>query len=84
MDNHAQLGDLYNFTCLFQDITYELLLILDNGWQDRANEIYKKVEDLKSVKGRNQDAIFAACIYIACRQEDKPRTVKGIFAFGHV
>ncbi|KAM0946652.1 putative transcription factor TFIIB, Zinc finger, TFIIB-type, cyclin, Cyclin-like superfamily [Dioscorea sansibarensis] len=46
--------------------------------KDRANEIYKKVEDLKSVKGRNQDAIFAACIYIACRQEDKPRTVKEI------
>ncbi|XP_039138679.1 transcription initiation factor IIB-like [Dioscorea cayenensis subsp. rotundata] len=46
--------------------------------KDRANEIYKKVEDLKSVKGRNQDAVFAACIYIACRQEDKPRTVKEI------
>ncbi|KAJ0971019.1 hypothetical protein J5N97_018978 [Dioscorea zingiberensis] len=46
--------------------------------KDRANEIYKKVEDLKSIKGRNQDAILAACIYIACRQEDKPRTVKEI------
>ncbi|KAG6526308.1 hypothetical protein ZIOFF_016291 [Zingiber officinale] len=47
-------------------------------FKDRANEIYKKVEDLKSVKGRNQDAILAACLYIACRQEDKPRTVKDI------
>ncbi|KAM0935208.1 putative transcription factor TFIIB, Zinc finger, TFIIB-type, cyclin, Cyclin-like superfamily [Dioscorea sansibarensis] len=46
--------------------------------KDRANEIYKKVEDLKSIKGRNQDAILAACLYIACRQEDKPRTVKEI------
>ncbi|KAJ8471227.1 hypothetical protein OPV22_025570 [Ensete ventricosum] len=46
--------------------------------KDRANEIYKKVEDLKSVRGRNQDAILAACLYIACRQEDKPRTVKEI------
>ncbi|KAE9445004.1 hypothetical protein C3L33_23100, partial [Rhododendron williamsianum] len=44
---------------------------------DRANEIYKKVEDQKSSRGRNQDAILAACLYIACRQEDKPRTVKG-------
>ncbi|PIA33661.1 hypothetical protein AQUCO_04000020v1 [Aquilegia coerulea] len=44
--------------------------------KDRANEIYKKVEDLKSIRGRNQDAILAACLYIACRQEDKPRTVK--------
>lgn len=46
--------------------------------KDRANEIYKKVEDLKSIRGRNQDAILAACLYIACRQEDRPRTVKGI------
>jgi hypothetical protein len=46
--------------------------------KDRANEIYKKVEDQKSSRGRNQDALLAACLYIACRQEDKPRTVKGI------
>ncbi|MBA0642147.1 hypothetical protein Goklo_026590 [Gossypium klotzschianum] len=45
---------------------------------DRANEIYKKVEDQKSSRGRNQDALLAACLYIACRQEDKPRTVKEI------
>ncbi|WMV52760.1 hypothetical protein MTR67_046145 [Solanum verrucosum] len=48
------------------------------GVKDRANEIYKKVEDQKSSRGRNQDAILAACLYIACRQEDKPRTVKEI------
>ncbi|KAJ8639280.1 hypothetical protein MRB53_015974 [Persea americana] len=46
--------------------------------KDRASEIYKKVEDQKSIRGRNQDAILAACLYIACRQEDKPRTVKEI------
>ncbi|KAG9441883.1 hypothetical protein H6P81_017737 [Aristolochia fimbriata] len=46
--------------------------------KDRANEIYKRVEDMKSIRGRNQDAILAACLYIACRQEDKPRTVKEI------
>ncbi|XP_059665328.1 transcription initiation factor IIB-like [Cornus florida] len=46
--------------------------------KDRANEIYKKVEDQKPLRGRNQEAILAACLYIACRQEDKPRTVKEI------
>ncbi|CAI8584747.1 unnamed protein product [Vicia faba] len=46
--------------------------------KDRANEIYKRVEDQKSSRGRNQDALLAACIYIACRQEDIPRTVKEI------
>ncbi|XP_074577591.1 transcription initiation factor IIB-like [Curcuma longa] len=48
--------------------------------KDRANEIFKKLEDLKSVRGRNQDAILAACLYIACRQENKPLTVKEIFS----
>ncbi|GFQ05262.1 transcription initiation factor iib [Phtheirospermum japonicum] len=46
--------------------------------KDRANEIYKKVEDQKPLRGRNLDAILAACLYIACRQEDKPRTIKEI------
>lgn len=50
---------------------------VDIGLKDRANEIYKRVEDQKSSRGRNQDALLAACLYIACRQEDKPRTVKG-------
>lgn len=57
-----------------------MLIICDGSFyllQDRASEIYKKVEDQKSSRGRNQDAILAACLYIACRQEDKPRTVKG-------
>lgn len=56
----------------FSDIGFWLLFL-----KDRANEIYKKVEDQKPLKGRNQDAILAACLYIACRQENKARTVKG-------
>nr|GEW02786.1 transcription initiation factor IIB-2 [Tanacetum cinerariifolium] len=47
--------------------------------KDHANKIFKKVEDQKkSSRGRNQDATLAACLYIACRQEDKPPTVKEI------
>jgi transcription initiation factor TFIIIB Brf1 subunit/transcription initiation factor TFIIB len=56
-------------------------LILSLLFKDRANEIFKKIEDLKSIRGRNQDAILAACLYIACRQEDRPRTVKGTILF---
>ncbi|KAM5570620.1 transcription initiation factor IIB-2-like [Rosa sericea] len=44
--------------------------------KDRANEIYKKVVDQKPLKFRTPDAVVAACVYIACRQENKPRTVK--------
>lgn len=45
---------------------------------DRAKELYKRVEDQKSSRGKNQEALMAACLYIACKQEDKPRTVKEI------
>ncbi|KAG7033507.1 Transcription initiation factor IIB-2, partial [Cucurbita argyrosperma subsp. argyrosperma] len=58
---------------------YRMIMQYSEGWNnDRANEIYKRVEDQKSSRGRNQDALLAACLYIACRQEDKPRTVKEI------
>ncbi|KAG6397293.1 hypothetical protein SASPL_143459 [Salvia splendens] len=46
--------------------------------KDRASEIYKRLEDQKCTRGRNLDALVGACIYIACRQEGKPRTVKEI------
>ncbi|CAH9102747.1 unnamed protein product [Cuscuta europaea] len=46
--------------------------------KDRASEYYKRLEDLKCTRGRNLDALVGGCIYIACRQEGKPRTVKEI------
>eukprot|EP00262_Sarcandra_glabra_P004787 TRINITY_DN16037_c1_g1_i1.p1 TRINITY_DN16037_c1_g1~~TRINITY_DN16037_c1_g1_i1.p1 ORF type:complete len:173 (+),score=23.53 TRINITY_DN16037_c1_g1_i1:142-660(+) len=45
--------------------------------KDRANEIFKKVKDLKSTKGRNPNAILAACLYIACCQEGRIETLNG-------
>ncbi|KAL8171593.1 hypothetical protein V2J09_023397 [Rumex salicifolius] len=44
----------------------------------RASELYKKAEDQKCSRGRNHDAIMAACLYVACSQENKPRTAKEI------
>ncbi|XP_015868792.3 transcription initiation factor IIB-2 [Ziziphus jujuba] len=46
--------------------------------KDRAYEMYEKMEDQKCLRSRNQEAVLAACLYIACRQENKPRTVKEI------
>ncbi|XP_047968279.1 transcription initiation factor IIB-2-like [Salvia hispanica] len=46
--------------------------------KDRASEIYKRLEDQKCTRGRNLEALVGACIYIACRQEGKARTVKEI------
>ncbi|KAI3853569.1 hypothetical protein MKW98_025086 [Papaver atlanticum] len=46
--------------------------------KDLANEIYKKMEDVKGSKGRNKDALMAACLYTACKRLEKPRTMKEI------
>ncbi|XP_078166643.1 transcription initiation factor IIB-2-like [Carex rostrata] len=50
-------------------------LSLVNTIKDRANELYKRLEE-KVMKIRNQDATLAACLYIACKQENTPRTMK--------
>lgn len=43
---------------------------------DRANLLFKQVHDGRNLKGRANDAIASACLYIACRQERVPRTFK--------
>ena len=47
---------------------------------DRANKLFKMVQDGKHLTGRAHGAIAAACLYIACRQEGVPRTFKEIVA----
>merc|ERR1712018_783427 len=51
---------------------------------DRANTLFKMVHDGKSLRGRSNDAIASACLYIACRQEGVPRTFKEIVAVSTV
>ncbi|CAH1785416.1 unnamed protein product [Owenia fusiformis] len=51
---------------------------------DRANTLFKQVQDTKSLKGRSNDAIASACMYIACRQEGVPRTFKEICAVSKI
>ncbi|KAG6557874.1 hypothetical protein Mapa_000642 [Marchantia paleacea] len=46
--------------------------------QSRASEIYQKVTNLNIVRGKNQDAVLASCLYLACRQEGKTRSMKEI------
>eukprot|EP00794_Sanderia_malayensis_P016158 gene16158-17781_t len=47
---------------------------------DRAKSLFKQVHDQKTLKGRSNDAIASACLFIACRQEGVPRTFKEICA----
>ncbi|KAJ2724834.1 transcription initiation factor IIB [Coemansia sp. Benny D115] len=51
---------------------------------DIAKQIYKKVEDDNLHKGKSNDAVIAACIFIACRQDKAPRTFKEICALTKV
>jgi len=48
--------------------------------QDRAAENYKRVLDSKQLHGKKTEVQAAACLYIACREEDAPRTFKEICA----
>uniref|UniRef100_A0A7N8XFU2 Transcription initiation factor IIB n=1 Tax=Mastacembelus armatus TaxID=205130 RepID=A0A7N8XFU2_9TELE len=51
---------------------------------DRTNNLFKQVYEQKSLKGRANDAIASACLYIACRQEGVPRTFKEICAVSRI
>jgi len=47
---------------------------------EQAQEYYKKIEEQKSLRGRGMEAVIAASLYIACRKEGVPRTLKEIEA----
>jgi len=51
---------------------------------DIAKHLYKVVDDAKAFKGKSQEAIIAGVIFIACRQYNKPRTFREIFALTKV
>ncbi|ORX44771.1 cyclin-like protein [Hesseltinella vesiculosa] len=51
---------------------------------DTAKQLYKRVEDEKLLRGKSSDAIIAACIFIACRQERVGRTFREICALTRV
>ncbi|XP_066923769.1 transcription initiation factor IIB-like [Clytia hemisphaerica] len=51
---------------------------------DRANLLFKQVHDQRSLRGRSNDAIASACLYIACRQDGVPRTFKEICAISKI
>lgn len=44
-----------------------------------AKHIFKLVDKHKFMKGKPQEVVIAGCIFIACRQNNVPRTFKEIF-----
>uniref|UniRef100_A0A0N4ZY91 Transcription initiation factor IIB n=1 Tax=Parastrongyloides trichosuri TaxID=131310 RepID=A0A0N4ZY91_PARTI len=53
---------------------------LEKRIKDRAAKNFKDVLDAKILKGKNPEAQAAACVYIACREYDCPRTFKEVCA----
>lgn len=58
------------------------------GARDRAVEVFLRMEERKGKAhhyytkgaGRSGDALYAACLYVACRRAGKPRTFKELAA----
>ena len=46
-------------------------------FKDRGNALFKEVHEEKALKGRANDAVAAACLYMSCRLEEVPRSFKG-------
>jgi len=51
---------------------------------DRAKALFMKIRFEYKLKGWGYDTIVSACLYIACRQEQVPRTFKEICAISNV
>lgn len=51
---------------------------------DLAKKRFKDVYEMKILKGRNNAAISAACIFIACREQGVPRSFKEIVVISRV
>ncbi|TDL29658.1 transcription initiation factor IIB [Rickenella mellea] len=51
---------------------------------DIAKQLYKRSDEEKLLRGKNLEAVIAACIFIACRQAKVPRTFREICDLTHV
>lgn len=51
---------------------------------DRANALFKQVYETKMLRGRSNEAIASAALYMACRQEGTPRTFKEVCGVSRV
>lgn len=75
---------VYHFVYLYTKVACDNRkqnIVLFLSLQDRANQLFKQVHEQKNLKGRSNDAIASARLYIACRQEGVPGTFKGARVF---
>ncbi|KAI5832162.1 transcription factor TFIIB repeat-domain-containing protein [Schizophyllum commune] len=74
-----------NILTAFRDISTRCdQFALPKTISDIAKQLYKRVHDEGVLKGKPQEAITAACIFIACRQAHVPRTFREFCDLTHV
>lgn len=54
------------------------VISLSRHTTDTAKQLFKRVYEEKILKGKPNDAVVAACIFVACRQARVPRTFQEI------
>ncbi|PVF96459.1 RRS1-domain-containing protein [Serendipita vermifera] len=57
---------------------------LPRSVSDTAKMLYRRCEEEKLLRGKQPDAIVAACLFIACRQASVPRTFREIVELTNV
>lgn len=74
-----------NLAGAYRDIANMCEVIsLPKSIADTSKQLFKRVDEERLLKGKAQDAIIAACIFIACRQGRVSRTFKEIVALTNV
>lgn len=74
-----------NLNQAFRDIsTWCDQFSLPKTISDIAKQLYKRSDEEKLLRGKGLDAVIAACIFIACRQAQVPRTFREICNLTHV
>lgn len=60
------------------------VISLPKSISDTSKQLFKRVDEERLLKGKRQDAIIAACIFIACKQGRVARSLKEIVALTNV
>jgi transcription initiation factor TFIIB len=79
LDSSRNLRKAFSYLYMLKD-----KLGLSDSIVEKAAYLYRKVEDSGLVKGRTISGMLAACVYLACRQSDTPRTLKDVEAKSNI
>jgi transcription initiation factor TFIIB len=84
-DSRMQLNSSRNLLMAFSDLNMlKDKLGLSDSIVKKTAYLYRKVEYSGLVKGRTISGMLAACVYLACRQNDTPRTLKDVAAKSNI